>query len=246
LKPQSTVWGAGFDGGAERGDRSSRASEFELGPRSFEAPRARRALCAALIRLRLPADLRWYAKWVTAEKAMPVLDVRNSTLVVIDMQARLMPAIDEAAAAIANARRLLDAAALLGVPALFTEQNPKGLGETVPELAADESRVLSKMEFDACRAPGFCERLIERHAAVIAGAEAHVCVLQTALGLVARGRRVFVVRDAIGSRRPESADAALRRMEANGVEIVTTEMVVFEWLGDARNPGFREAVALIK
>jgi len=177
---------------------------------------------------------------------MPILDVRNSTLVVIDMQARLMPAIDEGAESIANARRLVTAAALLGVPALFAEQNPKGLGQTVSELAADESRVLAKMEFDACRAPGFCERLPEERAAVIAGAEAHVCVLQTALGLIERGRRVFIVRDAIGSRRPESKDAALRRMEENGVEIVTTEMVVFEWLGDASNPRFREAVALIK
>jgi nicotinamidase-related amidase len=177
---------------------------------------------------------------------MPILDVRNSTLLMIDMQARLMPAIDEAAAAIANARRLVDAAALLGVPALFTEQNPKGLGPTVPELRPEESRILAKMDFDASRAPGFDERLPERHAVVIAGVEAHVCVLQTALGLVEKGRRVFVARDAIGSRRPESKDAALRRMERNGVEIVTTEMVVFEWLGDARNPRFKEAVALIK
>ena len=177
---------------------------------------------------------------------MPILDGRNSTLLVIDMQVRLMPAIDGAAEAIANARRLLDAAAMLGVPALFTEQNPKGLGATVPELGPDGSPVLAKMEFDASRAPGLCERLAEGHAAVIAGVEAHVCVLQTALGLVERGRRVFVVRDAVGSRRPESKDAALRRMERNGVEIVTTEMVVFEWLGDANNPRFREAVALIK
>ena len=177
---------------------------------------------------------------------MPIVDVGSSILLVIDMQARLMPAIHEGAEAIANARRLVQAAALLGVPALFTEQNPKGLGPTVPELGRDEASVLSKMEFDACRASGFGERLAEGKAAVIAGVEAHVCVLQTALGLVEKGRRVFVVRDAIGSRRAESKDAALRRMERNGVEIVTTEMVVFEWLGDARNPRFREAVALIK
>jgi len=177
---------------------------------------------------------------------MPILDVRISTLLVIDMQARLMPAIDESAVAIANARRLVEAAALLGVPALFTEQNPKGLGATVPELAADEARTFAKMTFDAGRAPGFYGRLAEGHAVVMAGVEAHVCVLQTALGLIDIGRRVFVVCDGVGSRRPESKDAALRRMERNGVEIVTTEMVVFEWLGSAENPRFREAVALIK
>ncbi len=177
---------------------------------------------------------------------MPVIDVRKSTLLVIDMQARLMPAIDEGAGTIANARRLLSAAGLFDVPTLFTEQNPKGLGPTVRELAADESRVFAKMEFDAGRAPGFDERLPDGSAAILTGVEAHVCVLQTALGLIDRGRKVFVVADAVGSRRPESKAAALRRLERNGVEIVTTEMVVFEWLGGAANPRFREAVALIK
>ncbi len=177
---------------------------------------------------------------------MPIINVQRSTLLVIDCQARLMPAIDEGAVIIANARRLVEAAALFGVPALFTEQNPKGLGATVPQLAADEKRVFAKMSFDAGRAPGFPDRLADGHALIVTGVEAHVCVLQTALGLAERGRRVLVVRDAIGSRRAESKDAALRRMERNGVEIVTTEMVVFEWLGSAENPHFRQAVALIK
>ncbi len=177
---------------------------------------------------------------------MPIMDVRNATLLMIDFQARLMPAIDEGAVVIANARRLVEAAALLGVPALFTEQNPARLGPTVPELRPGESPVFSKMTFDAGRAPGFSERLPEGHALIVAGVEAHVCVLQTALGLIARGRRVFVVADAVGSRRPESKAAALARMERNGVEIATTEMVVFEGPGTAGHPRFREAVALIK
>ena len=177
---------------------------------------------------------------------MAIIDVQHSTLLVIDFQARLMPAIDEGAAAIANARRLVEAAALFGVPTLFTEQNPKRLGPTVPELAADEAHVFAKISFDAGRAPGFPDRLGEGRALILAGVEAHVCVLQTALGLIETGRRVFVVGDAVGSRRPESKEAALRRMERNGAEIVTTEMVVFEWLGSADNPRFRQAVALIK
>ena len=157
-----------------------------------------------------------------------------------------MVAIDEGAEAIANARQLAEAARLFGVPTLFTEQNPVRLGPTVPELATDEAHVFAKMTFDSCRAPGFVDRLGEGHALILTGCEAHVCVLQTALGLVKKGRRVFVVGDAVGSRRPESKEAALRRMERNGVEIVTTEMVVFEWLGSADNPRFRQAIALIK
>ena len=177
---------------------------------------------------------------------MALIDVQNATLLLIDFQARLMPAIDDGPAAIANARRLVEAASLLGVPALFTEQNPARLGPTVPELQPYGEGAFAKMTFDAARATGFCERLAEGHALIVAGCEAHVCVLQTALGLIARGRKVFVVADAIGSRRPESKATALRRMEQNGVEIVTTEMVVFEGLGSAEHPRFREAVTLIK
>jgi nicotinamidase-related amidase len=177
---------------------------------------------------------------------MPTIDPRNTMLVVIDLQTKLMPAIDGGAAVIANTRRLLGAAALLGAPALFTEQNPKGLGPTVDELAPDPSIVVQKMTFDACRSPEFLLRLSADRALILAGCEAHVCVLQTALGLIDRGRRIFVARDAIGSRRPESKETAIARMARHGVEIVTTEMVVFEWLGTAEHPRFREAAALIR
>jgi nicotinamidase-related amidase len=81
---------------------------------------------------------------------------------------------------------------------------------------------------------------------VVAGCEAHVCVLQTVLGLLDAGRKVYVVRDALGSRQPESKETAIRRMERHGAEIVTTEMVVFEWLESAEHPRFRDAIALIK
>ena len=177
---------------------------------------------------------------------MPIVTASRATLLIIDVQTRLVPAIDDGAAAVANARRLLRAAAIIGVPALFTEQNPKGLGPTLPELGADDARVVGKMAFDAGRAPGFDQRLGEAGDVIVAGVEAHVCVLQTALGLIGKGRRVFVVADAVGSRRPENKEAGLRRMERNGAEIVTTEMVIFEWLGDAGHSRFRDVVALIK
>lgn len=175
---------------------------------------------------------------------MPLIDPARSLLLVVDVQSRLMPAIEAGDAAVANARRLVAAAGLLAVPVLFTEQNAGGLGPTVQALGPVD--VAHKMTFDATKAPGFLERLPADRDVVVAGCEAHVCVLQTALGLLARGRRVDVVRDAVGARRAESKEAALARMQAHGAGIVTTEMVVFEWLVTARHPRFREVVALVK
>ncbi|MEA1675050.1 isochorismatase family protein [Nitrospirillum sp. BR 11163] len=175
---------------------------------------------------------------------MPRLDPRRGIFAVIDLQARLMPAILGGAAVVANTRRLLAAAGMLAVPTLFTEQNPRGLGTTVPELAPDPASVVSKMTFDAT--PALIDHLPDGHAVVLAGCEAHVCVLQTALGLLERGRPVYVVEDAVGSRTAENKAAGLRRMAAAGAEIITTEMAVFEWLESAEHPRFREVVALIK
>ena len=159
-----------------------------------------------------------------------------------------MPAIDGADEVMANAGRLLAAAEQLGVPVLMTEQNPKGLGPTVSELTRPEGavRVVAKMEFDACRARGVVDALPPGHHIVVAGCEAHVCVLQTVLGLLDRSRRAYVVADAIGSRRPENKAAALARLDRAGAEIVTTEMVLFEWLGSADDPAFKPVVALVK
>src|SRR5215204_6396966 len=118
----------------------------------------------------------------------------RSLLLLIDFQARLMPAIEDGAAILANACRLRAAAGLMGIPVLLTEEHPEGLGCTVPELSPSPADpVVRKMSFDACREPGFLGRLQERPDIVMAGCEAHVCVLQTALGLIDAGRRVFLV-----------------------------------------------------
>lgn len=178
---------------------------------------------------------------------MPIANRDAATLLLIDLQARLMPAIEGAGAIIANARRLRDAATMLDVPLVYTEQNPKGLGTTIPEVASNAAPVVRKMGFDASRAPEFPDALpAGRAQLIVVGCEAHICVLQTVLGLLDAGREVLVVRDAIGSRRNESRDAAIARMERYGAAIVTTEMVVFEWLQTAEHPRFRDAVALIK
>lgn len=177
---------------------------------------------------------------------MPALDRSTSALLVIDFQSRLMPAIENAGAIVANARRLLDAAALLGVPILFTEQNAGGLGPTMPELRSETAGLFHKMTFDACRMPGFLAALPAGRDLVVAGCETHVCVLQTVLGLLAAGRRVYLVRDAAGSRRAESKETAIRRLECSGAEIVTTEMVLFEWLGTAEDARLRRIIDLVR
>ena len=147
----------------------------------------------------------------------PMLLQRDkSCLIVIDIQEKLLPAMSEAGAVVANTERLLKAAGRLGVPALFSEQYPKGLGPTVVALApyAAKAAPVSKTEFSCAIAPGFVERLraTGREQAVLTGIEAHVCVLQTALGLREMGFAVFVVADAISSRKAESAALALERM----------------------------------
>lgn len=176
---------------------------------------------------------------------MPTLARTRSVLLLVDFQARLMRAIDHGDDVVANAGRLVGAAEQLGIPVVRTEQNPEGLGPTVPELAA-AGEAVAKMTFDACRTGGVVEALPADADVVMSGCEAHVCVLQTAIGLLDRGRNVYVVADAVGSRRPENKEAGLRRLERRGAEIVTTEMVVFEWLETAEDPRFKPVIALIK
>ncbi|RDD70322.1 isochorismatase family protein [Paracoccus versutus] len=177
---------------------------------------------------------------------MPLIDSARSLLLLIDFQARLMPAIHEAEAALRNAGRLLEAAGMLDVPSLLTEQNPKGLGPTVGQLPVGDAPVVAKQSFGACGEEGFADRIPANAQVIVAGWEAHVCVLQTVLGLLVAGHQVHVVADAIGSRQPESKETAIRRMERHGAEIVTTEMVLFEWLRTAAHPRFREVAALIR
>ncbi len=176
---------------------------------------------------------------------MPLLDASRSRLLVIDMQARLMPAIAQGEAVLRNVDRLMQAAAMLEIPALLTEQSPAKLGETVPALAG-RGPVVAKTSFDCCGKPDFLNAVSADEDLIVCGCEAHVCVGQTVLSLLGLKRRVVVVADAVGSRAPESRRIALERMARDGAEIVTTEMVVFEWLRSADHPRFREVSRLIR
>lgn len=183
-----------------------------------------------------------------------LLSANRSHLYVVDIQARLTPAVAEAERLIERAAILLRAAERLQVPVTVTEQYPKGLGETVAAIKnvlPQSAAVLPKMTFSAMGDAAIAERAADlrgegRNQAVICGAEAHVCVLQTALGLRAAGFEVFVVGDAVASRAPRSVSTAEARLLQAGCLWVTTEMVVFEWLERAGTDDFRALSALIK
>lgn len=179
-----------------------------------------------------------------------LMSAAQSCLLVVDMQARLVPTMATAQAVVNNAGILIKAAKRLGVPLLVSEQYPRGLGPTVPEIAAlvPADRTLQKMHFSCIGDADFAGRFREigRRQAIVAGVEAHVCVLQTAEDLLAAGVDTFVVADATSSRTQQNHAAAMERLRDGGARIVTTEMVVFEWLTRAGTPEFKELSALVK
>ena len=199
-----------------------------------------------------------------------LIDAEQSQLVLIDLQARLLPAIHQGDLCLANALRLARAAQLMDLPVWGTEQNPGKLGGNAPELKALCRQTLAKTHFSGL-ADGLGELLRppvrpvqgnarslpkhlqkpaqaapERNSVVIAGVEAHVCVLQTALDLLEDEFEVWVVTDACSSRTERNRDAAYDRLAGAGAELVTTEMVLFEWLRTAEHPLFKDVQALIK
>jgi nicotinamidase-related amidase len=198
-----------------------------------------------------------------------LLDAEDSQLVLVDYQTKLMPAIFEGQQALANAIRLAQLAQMVDVPVWGTEQNPDKLGPNDPALRALCQRTLTKMHFSAAsdglvevlrppaRPPAGNARSLPKHlqkpssgperpTIVIAGCEAHVCLMQTALELLENEFDVWVVTDACSSRTERNRDAAFDRLAGAGAELVTTEMVAFEWLRTCEHDAFRDALKLIK
>ena len=171
-----------------------------------------------------------------------------SQLVVIDVQEKLaaaMPA-DALQALVKNCGILLQAASLLEIPVLHTEQYPRGLGHTLSALAVPGTAI-EKTTFSCCAEPKFCRQLTgDRPQVILAGMEAHICVLQTALALQADGRQVFVVEDAVLSRNAGNKANALSRLRHAGVVVTNTESVVFEWLGKAEGEAFKQISRLVR
>jgi nicotinamidase-related amidase len=195
----------------------------------------------------------------------------ESQLVLVDFQARLKPVMQDADAVWANAARLAALAQALNVPVWGTEQNPSRLGEMPPEIRNQCRQVLAKMQFSAveeglgewlqpepAQVPRGNARSLPRHlqkpqsaaeprkTIVLAGCEAHVCLMQTALDLLEDEFEVWVVTDACSSRTERNRDAAYDRLAGAGAELVTAEMVAFEWIRTAEHPEFKLLQSLFK
>lgn len=180
-----------------------------------------------------------------------LIEAARSCLLVVDMQERLLPAIHNFEGILAKCVLLLQVAEKLDLPLIVTEQYPKGLGPTVTELESKNATVFEKLSFS-----GYRDEKIRTHfktledsgfkQVIVCGVEAHVCVLQTALDLKEAGFDVFVVADACSSRAESSAKLAWSRLRHHGVQVVDSEMVVFELASKAGTPEFKALSALIK
>lgn len=181
---------------------------------------------------------------------MNFIDADSCALVLVDYQQRLLPAIHCGDEVIVQALRLAQVARELGLDIVSTEQNPAGLGPNHDALRALCDTTLAKMHFDAC-ADGLLDALREGtgqlpREVVVAGCEAHVCLLQTTLGLLRAGLKTWVVADACGSRSADNHALAMQRLRTAGAGIVSVEMVAFEWLRSCEHERFRAVLKLLK
>jgi nicotinamidase-related amidase len=176
-----------------------------------------------------------------------LLAAHESLLLIVDMQEKLLPAMHETEALRGRVARLAQAARLLSVPVWATEHWPQKIGPTHADLARHIDQTVAKTHFNACREPDFLARWpAGRTRVLLAGTEAHICVLQTGLGLAQAGYRPVLVADAIGSRKPADREAACARWRHHGLEVVSAEMALYEWLETPAHPAFREVLKCVK
>lgn len=164
----------------------------------------------------------------------------------IDFQGRLMPAIEDAENVLKHSLRIAQVAQLLNIPIIGTEQSPQSLGSNLESIQKYCSITISKEHFNAC-ADGLIDALPSgRNQLALVGCETHVCLMQTALGLIEREFDVAIVVDGVGSRRTLDKELALERMQVAGARLISSEMLAFEWLVSTRNPRFKEVLQLVK
>jgi nicotinamidase-related amidase len=177
-----------------------------------------------------------------------LMSAADTGLLVIDVQEKLLPKILHAERLVRNIAFLIDGARLLDMPVQATEQYPRGLGPTVPELAKRLPERPDKTGFSSCAIPSIADNFqrAARPKIVLAGIESHVCVLHTALDLLALDFRVYVAVDAVSARYAIDHDIALRRLESAGAVLTTAEGCLFEWLGGSDHPKFKAASALVQ
>ncbi len=178
------------------------------------------------------------------------LTVENTALVLIDFQVRLFPVMHEKEKLLRNVIKLVKGAGVLEVPVILTEQYPKGLGPTLPEIKAllPDTRPVEKVCFSCCDEESFCRSLeaLGRRQVLLAGIEAHVCVYQTAMALARAGYQVQVVSDAVSSRDPENKMVSLLALGAAGAGVTNVEMALFELLRVARGDKFKRISEIVK
>lgn len=176
------------------------------------------------------------------------MSAADTGLLVIDVQEKLTPKIVAVERMILNIDFLIEAATAVQMPIQATEQYPKGLGATVPELAAKLPHRPDKTAFSCCAIPEVMEkfRAAGRLKVLLTGIETHVCVLNTALDLLAQDFRVYIAVDAVSSRYPIDYEYALRRLEQAGCILTTAETAAFEWVGGASHPGFKQISTLVQ
>lgn len=179
-----------------------------------------------------------------------MLAIDKAILVVIDFQTGLLPKIQDAESLLPPAIKLIRVVRELGIPVLWTEQYPKGLGPTDERVANELAgvRAIDKISFGCFGAPAFEEalRALQRRQLLVMGIETHVCVMQTVLCALAQGYETFVVQDATGSRHALDHECGLARMRESGATLVTSEMAIFEMLRAAGTPAFKKVLPLIK
>jgi nicotinamidase-related amidase len=177
-----------------------------------------------------------------------MMSADDSALLVVDVQEKVIALVPGHRSIIWNITRLVDAAKLLGLPVAATEHYPKGLGSTVPELAKRLGSLPSKLTFSCGGCPEIFQEWEQRRIAkvLVAGIETHVCVAQTALDLLTAGFRIYLAVDAMGARNDVDHQIAMRRMEASGAMLTTTEAALFEWCQTAERDEFKQISALVK
>jgi nicotinamidase-related amidase len=184
----------------------------------------------------------------TLPRSLELMSRTDTALLVIDMQEKLVPAIPNSVRLIWNVTRLLEGAQLLGLPTWATEQYPAGLGRSVPEIQSRLTSVWEKRMFSG-RECTELQSVAQAHSIrhlLLCGIETHVCVMQTALDLLAEGFRISLAVDAVGSRFTLDHEIALRRLEASGATLTTTETALFEWCETSMAPEFKAISALVK
>ena len=179
-----------------------------------------------------------------------MLKAKKTALIVVDVQGKLAHLMYEKQVLFHNLRKIIKGIQVLGIPILWVEQNPEGLGPTIPEVSELLVNIepISKSSFSSCRNERFIKTLkaVNRNQVLIVGIEAHVCVYQTAVDLVDLGYEVEVVTDAVSSRTLENKKVALQKMRDAGVSLTSTEMALFELLGVAEGEQFREILKIVK